>query len=239
MKCRALLSLLVFTCFCVVALAPNAFAQERKDAVDIDTDAMTSQTQFSAPCGADHMNLIWVIPIEFWKAAFAQDPSMTPQQRAEIIGALEEFVIFGVVQADISNLGAFNFYSESEVRGAVKLSFTDANGNARAIKLADTIPPDAQALLGAMKPILTAAMGNMGQNFHFLVVKDEDGQGGRAWDPFAFGKLSVGLQSRDGKALNAELDSPVDALYVPRKCPNGKDAHVTWKFCPWTGQELK
>jgi hypothetical protein len=199
---------------------------------------MTTQTQFSAPCGAEHMNLIWVIPVEFWKAAFEQDPSMDAAQRAEIVGALEEFVIFGIVQADISSFGSFNFYPESEVAGGLKLSYTDAEGKARAIKLADQIPPDAEQLLGAMKPILSAAMGNMGENFHFMVVKDEDGTGGRAWDPYAAGTLTVNLKARTGDELAAELDGPIDALFVPRKCPNGKDAHVTWKFCPWTGEKL-
>ena len=206
--------------------------------VDVDTDALTGQTQFSAPCGADHMNLIWVIPIEFWKAAFEQDPSMTAQQRAQIIGALEEFVIFGIVQADISDVGAFDFYSNAEVSGGLKMSYTDTEGNSRAIKLADEVPSDAQQLLGAMKPILTAAMGNMGQNFHFMVVEDNDGTGKRAWDPYAFGDTTVELKTRGGAELKAKLEGPVDALFVPRKCPNGKDAHVSWKFCPWTGEKL-
>jgi len=228
----------------LLAFPLRSDAQQRKAAVDVDIDAMTGETQFSAPCGVDHMNLIWAIPVEFWKVVFAQDPSMAESQRAEIIGALQEFVIFGVVQADITEAGAFDFYSEAEVSAAMTMAFTDGDGNARAIEKSESVPDDAQLLLSSMKPVLTAAMGPLGQNFHFIVVKDKDGisdsnsEAGRAWNPYAFGELTVNLKNRAGAALSAKLEGPVDALFVPRKCPNGKNAHITWKFCPWTGAEL-
>lgn len=237
---RFSLALLWFAvCGLSLILNPNAIAQERKAMADIDSDALTGDTQISAPCGADHMNLIWVIPIEFWKAAFAADASMTPAQKAEIIGALEEYVIFGIVQADIGDLGEFDFYTEGEVRKELKMSFADAEGKSRPIAPTDQVGQEAQQLLAALKPMLSAAMGNMGQNLHFVVVNDDAGEAGRTWDPYAGGVLNVDLKTRDGKALNGKMDGPINALFVPRKCPNGKDAHVTWKFCPWTGEVLK
>ena len=226
----------------LLAFPVSSDAQQRKAMADIDTDAMTGETQFSAPCSSGHMNLIWAIPVEFWKASFASDDSMSEQQRTEIIASLEDFVIVGVVQADIGDSGAFDFYSEEEVTAALKIAFTDTDGRTRSIAEAEDIPEATQQLLNAIKPILTAAMGQMGQNFHFVVIKDEatgsDGSKRRAWDPYAFGELTLSLKSREGAALSAKLPGPIDALFVPRKCPNGKNAHVTWKFCPWTGVEL-
>ena len=220
-------------------LNQSVLAQERKELGDIDTDALMSDTQISAPCEADHMNLIWAIPIEFWKAAFASDPSMTPAQRAQIIGALEEYVIFGIVQADIGDAGEFDFYSEAEVRNAVEMGFTDANGTTRKITPTDQIGTEAQQLIATLKPMLSAAMGSMGQNLHFIPVDDDAGEAGRTWDPYAPGVLHFHLKTRAGKTLKGEMEGPVNALFVPRKCPNGKNAHISWKFCPWTGEELK
>jgi hypothetical protein len=34
------------------------------------------------------------------------------------------------------------------------------------------------------------------------------------------------------------LETPLNSLFVPRTCPNGKPAHVSWKFCPWGGERL-
>ena len=206
---------------------------------EIDSDALTRDTQTTAPCDSDHMNLIWAIPVEFWKAAFASDPTMTPAQKTEIVAALEEYVIIGIVQADVGALGAFGFYPEEEVREGLSMTFTDVDGNERDIVPAAEIGVEAQALLAALKPILSAAMGNMGENLHFIVIDDDLDGTGRTWDPYAAGMLSIDLKTRDGEALNGRLEGPINALFVPRKCPNGKDAHVTWKFCPWTGKELK
>jgi hypothetical protein len=232
---------LLLSAVCGISLLLNSIAgaQERKPMAAIDTDGLTGDTQISAPCGSDHMNLIWAIPVEFWKAAFASDPSMTPAQSAEIIGALEEYVIIGIVQADIGDAGQFDFYSEDEVRGALNMSFTDADGKAREIVPTNQVGLEAQQLLAALKPMLSAAMGNMGQNLHFIVINDDAGESGRTWDPYAPGVLAVDLKTRAGKALEGRMEGPINALFVPRKCSNGKDAHVTWKFCPWTGEELK
>ena len=216
-----------------------AGAQQRRASADVDIDGLTADTQISAPSGGDHMNMIWAIPIEFWKAAFAADASMTPTQRAEIIGALEEYVVIGIVQADIGDAGDFDFYTEGEVRKELNMSFTDADGNNRPIIPTDQVGTDAQQLLATLKPMLSAAMGNMGENLHFIVVDDDAGEAGRTWDPYAVGVLHVDLKTRAGEALNGKMAGPINALFVPRKCPNGKDAHVTWKFCPWTGEALK
>lgn len=239
---RFLIPALVATSLAMALAFPvRSDAQQRKPMADIDTDAITGEMQFSAPCGADHMNLIWAIPVEFWQAVFAQDPSMTEQQRTEILAALQEFVIFGVVQADIAETGAFDFYSEAEIVAALNMVFIDADGKSRVIEKSASVPDDAQRLLSSMTPVLTAAMGQLGQNLHFIVVKDEASVSadGRAWDPYAFGELTMNLKNRDGAVLSAKLAGPIDALFVPRKCPNGKNAHVTWKFCPWTGVELE
>ena len=231
--------LAVFCAAFLCTLSSDADAQQRKALVEVDTDAMNSETQFSAPVSSNQMNLIWTIPIEFWKAVFEKDPTISAEQRAEIVGELENYLIVAVVQADVSNKGVFSFYSMNEVKSALSMSFTDADGNERPVTLATEVGLGTQQFLAVMKPTLTAAMGNLGENFHFMVVKDDDGKGDRVWDPYEFGTFTVNLKDREGKALTAKLEGPIDALFVPRKCPNGKDAHVTWKYCPWTGEELK
>jgi hypothetical protein len=34
----------------------------------------------------------------------------------------------------------------------------------------------------------------------------------------------------------ARIDPPINALFVPRVCEDGREAQVTWKFCPWMGR---
>ena len=224
----------IFWGFCVW----SGFAQKPKAFKDVDSDALTTETQLSAPCGSDEMNLVWVIPIEFWQVVFAQDPSITDAEADEVLNVLKGLVLVGVIQANISDLGAFDFYSEDEVKTGFRLIGVDQAGKRSPISEVAKIPDDAKILLETMRPILTAAMGNMGRNLHFIVMEDSNAGGGRAIDPYSSGKLEVHLVNRDGNPLKAEMEMPINSLFIPRKCPNGKDAHVTWKFCPWTGQKL-
>jgi len=94
-------------------------------------------------------------------------------------------------------------------------------------------------LLSMFKPMLGAAMGNMGENFHFFTLIDEDETGTRVIDPYRSGILKFNFAKRDGEQLKTQIEFPLNELFVPRKCPNGKDAHISWKYCPWTGKLLE
>ena len=62
--------------------------------------------------------------------------------------------------------------------------------------------------------------------------------GKRILDPYQPGGLQVDLKRKNNQPLQAKIEFPLNSLYVPRRCPNGKPAHVSWKFCPWTGAKL-
>ena len=38
--------------------------------------------------------------------------------------------------------------------------------------------------------------------------------------------------------MTARVELPINALFVPRLCSDGREAHVTWNYCPWTGERL-
>ena len=82
-------------------------------------------------------------------------------------------------------------------------------------------------------------MGNLGSNMHFFVLNDELESSPRLIDPYLKGHISIQLERRDEVQLDARIEMPLNSLFIPRKCPNGMDAHVSWKFCPWTGKPLE
>ena len=83
------------------------------------------------------------------------------------------------------------------------------------------------------------AMGNLGENMHFFVLPDVDSAGARLVSPHEFGTVEVKLGGRDSSSpVQLSVELPLDALFVPRVCPNGKPAHVTWTHCPWGGSKL-
>ena len=52
-------------------------------------------------------------------------------------------------------------------------------------------------------------------------------------------RLRVKLLNSDGEVRNnMSIDMPLNELFIPRLCNNGKPAHVSWHYCPWGGERL-
>lgn len=221
------------------ALALGLFAADRKELKDVEIDAFTTATQVS-PVGAgdNHLAMAWWIPSEFWESVLSRDDSFKKKDVDEMLETLEGYSMLAVVQADISAFGAFRFYRKNEVEKSLRLQFTDGEGKKHPVKMAEKVAPELQFLLESFRPMFTAAMGNLGKNFHFFVL-DDVVKGERFMDPYEVGTFDIGMEQRDETKMKATLSLPLDPLFVPRKCPNGKDAHISWSFCPWTGKKLE
>ncbi len=225
---------------CIVALAvTSAMAAEKKQMKDVDTDEFTTDTQITpAGAGDDHAALAWWIPNEFWKAILARDKTASEADKKAMLDALSGVSLVAVVQADISAFGAFKFYSKEEIERKMSISYTGADGNRLRLATMQTIDPDLQVVLGIFKPILGAAMGNLGSNMHFYVLNDKTNASLRLLDPYREGIINVKLTKRNGDLMTGNIEMPLNSLFIPRKCPNGKNAHISWNYCPWTGKKL-
>jgi len=214
------------------------YALEMKPLALVNADEFISNIQVSAPCDDDHFNIIWWIPFEYWQCLYENDDSTSIADKEMILNSFKPYSIIGVCQADVSVFGAFNFYEIDEVGEMLEVIYKAESGIRYRIRLAKDIDPNVNMLLDIFTPIFRAAMGNMGENFHFFVLTDYDSKDTRMINPYYYGTLYIHLGTRKSKLIEAQLALPVNALYVPRICPNGKEAHVTWKYCPWSGQRL-
>jgi len=231
---KVLLAVMVSSLF-----ATCAVAAEKKPIEEIDADALAGDTQITPKgTGDDHMAMVWWIPNEFWESIFSRDATISEADKEAMLRAMSGVSLLAVVQADISGLGAFQFYGKDEIKENLKIAYRNADGQKQKLSPLDDIGPDLQVVLGMFKPILGAAMGNMGSNLHFYVITDKSPTAARLADPYRQGQIDVRLTRRDGALLDARIETPINALFVPRKCPNGKEAHISWKYCPWTGKQL-
>ena len=220
-------------------VATQAGALERKPFADVDTDALTRQTQVSSSDSVEqHLGLVWWIPQEFWRTVLANDMNTSEADKQVVLDAFSGVFVLALVQADISALGAFHFYTREEVAAGLDVQARSTGADAVFLAPMGQVKPDLELVLGFMKPMLTAAMGNLGNNMHFFVYEDAGAGGARRIDPYEPGEVAVTLRTRDGRDYDSLLELPLDALYVPRTCPNGKAAHVSWRFCPWSGAPL-
>ncbi len=223
----------------LLLLCLSVQAAERLPIDKVDSNILTQETQKSD--GADNaMDLVWWIPVEFWEAALSGNPAITPQQVAEVVETLRPYSVIAVVQADISNQGAFHFFDEKKVTAGLRVEYRPANRSPVHISINELAHPDVVLLLNQLSPILTAAMGNMGENFYFFPLPDTDKNGDRLVSPYEEGVLRVTLAKREGLSRPPfEFQLPLDSLHEPRRCPNGQPAHISWKYCPWSGTKLE
>ena len=231
---------LIFSVMIVLTISNYSIATEKTPLKKVDIDAFTTDTQVSIPgIGDDHIALVWWIPNEFWEVIFSQDETISKTQQDELLDAMSGISMLAVVQGDITSFGAFKFYSKEVIETQMLVSFTDASGKRKKISLIQAVNPDLEILLSMFKPILGAAMGNMGNNFHFYVLNDKSNFSYRLLNPYREGYINVQLAKKNDEIMTANIELPLNSLFVPRKCPNGKNAHISWKYCPWSGIRLE
>jgi hypothetical protein len=224
----------------LMLMAAHAVAIERRAINDIDVDHITRDTQVVfAEAGEAHVALAWWVPNEFWQSILENDPTLGEENRKSMLDTMAGISLLAIVQADISQVGAFNFYTKEEIKNDMVVSFTDKGNKKQKLQPLESFSPDLGVVLGIFKPILSAAMGNMGKNFHFYVLADKNQKNQRLLDPYQKGVISIQLAKRNKETMNARIEMPLNSLFVPRICPNGKEAHITWNYCPWSGVKLK
>lgn len=221
-----------------LAFSGHAMAVEKKALRDIDTNAFTTDTQVMLQGSGDkHVALAWWIPNEFWQSILERDKNTSEADKRAMLDALAGTSLLAIVQADITPLGAFKYYSKDEIEKKMRLSFADAAGKSHKLKPLQEIDPNLEAVLGMFKPILSSAMGNLGSNMHFYVLNDK-ANASRLINPYQKGQLTIQLARKEAALMAANIELPLNSLFVPRKCPNGKAAHISWQYCPWNGERL-
>ena len=231
---------LLISAMIILTVSTYSMAAEKKPLKDVDTDAFTTDTQVTAQgAGDNHVALAWWVPNEFWGSIFSRDATTSEVDKKAMLDAMSGISLLAVVQADITSFGAFKFYSKEEIEEKMLISFTDASGKRQRLSPLQTVNPDLEVVLGVFKPILGAAMGNLGINMHFYVLNDKSNSSYRLLDPYRKGHISIQLSKRNEVLMTAGIEMPLNSLFVPRKCPNGKDAHISWKYCPWSGKRLE
>ena len=199
--------------------------------VEVNIDQLITETQLSNG-DPDDMNLVWWIPIEFWKAVFESEPSMTQDQINETIEVLKPYSMFAIVLGKIGPFGGVTYTKVGEIKQ--NLVLIDRNQKEYKPIEFEELNSDTQILVSSFKPILEHMLGEMGENVHFFVFPDYDKTSTRISNPKIDGEVAI-------RALDIEYvwKTPLGSLLAPKKCPvDGKILNGAWMFCPWHGVKL-
>lgn len=210
---------------------PPVPAPTPAQATHINVEALREETQKTLP-DSDRMTLIWWIPVEFWQATLADDPSTSKAQAEEFLKTVRPYVMFAVVDGRMGSFGGITYKSEEVIRSTIQV--VDIQGAVHRPLPENKVDPDTKNLLAIMKPVLTNMMGKMGENMHFVVFPAKDAAGRRLADPASEGTFSLKLGSDEYK-----WRLPLGSLLPPKICPvDGEVMSGAWKFCHWHGDKL-
>ncbi|QDL07321.1 hypothetical protein DP113_04805 [Brasilonema octagenarum UFV-E1] len=230
--------MILATLFGVSATAASAL--ERRMDKEIPINELFKEI-YQADISSNNLNAVLWMPFEYWKASLSHDKQVSPEVKKLLQSELGSVFILAVVQAESSpqtNLN-FNFFPEETVRRGLKVIHVSRDGQLRTLKLVEKNSNFMNVLKETIRPMLSQIAGQMGDNFWLFVYSDIDSSGRRLVSPYEPGELRVSLGDRRGlQKSKIKFEFPFNSLFVPRMCPNGKPAHVSWKYCPWDGTRL-
>jgi hypothetical protein len=73
-------------------------------AQDMDLQAVVRDTQIMRQNG-NSMDLVWWMPIEFWRGSFAKSPGISAKQLDELVGTIDDYIILSVLESTVGTLG--------------------------------------------------------------------------------------------------------------------------------------
>ena len=212
---------------CLVFLKGYAQTKELKD---ISLDALITETQFSSDT-PDAIEMIWWLPRSFWKVSFAQDPNASEADIQAIEDLLGDNELFAVINGKIGYFGGITYTPLNEILDEIRFFYKDEQ---LVIEETESISPDLTNFLSMMKPMMAKMLGPMGENLHFIVVKNN-----RTSNVLPIDANEAGILKVEMNEFSREVDLPLGSLLMEKKCPeDDKLLSGKWTYCPFHGKKL-
>ncbi len=114
----------------------------------------------------NQVTLVWWIPPEFWDVSMATSPNVSAQTAQEIRSAFRDYQVFAVVRATAGLQGLTDLQSKADLVSNARL---EVGGKPIAAVAPEQVPAGMQAMLGALKPMLSNMLGQFGKSMELIV----------------------------------------------------------------------
>ncbi len=194
-----------------------------------DVQELVRETQRTTTTGGQ-VSMVWWIPVQFWEESLNSNPAIPPDARAQVLGALADYTVIGVLRAGAGLGGLTNVIPKEEL---VKNLRVEIDGKVVEPLAPEKVSSTAQLLLLQMKPALGAIIGQVGQSLEFVVYPAKE-NGKALVDPAQPGNLAITFYGESHK-----WRLPLASLLPRRKDPKtGEDFPGNYNFNPYTGGKL-
>jgi hypothetical protein len=195
----------------------------------VDIDKLIQDTQRLTQ-GSTELVLVWWIPTEFWEATLAADPSVSEAQRSEFTKALDEYLVFAVVAADIGPMGGVKPRSRNTLLKHTELRI---GGVVQELIPSEDVSGDAANFVAVMKPMMANMMGQFGKGMEFFLYANG-----------THGKRLIKASEKGDLAFSAfgtdhTWRLPLASLLPPKIDPKTNEVFPgDYLFNPFTGTKL-
>jgi len=195
----------------------------------VDIREFVHETQQSINAN-QQMSMVWWIPPEFWDVALAGNPNITPKNAADIRAAFDGYQLFAIVRAGAGIGGLTTSQTPAELMGNARFL---VEGKAIQPLAPEEVPPAMQTMLGAMRPLLSNMLGQLGQNM-VLVVYPGMLDGHPLIDPLKSGSFQYSLYDQ-----TFHWRMPLASLLPKRLDPKTHEEFPgNYVYNPYTGDKL-
>jgi hypothetical protein len=197
----------------------------------VDMQKFVQETQ-KLDRGPNSFRFVWWIPTEYWKEIFRNNPNLTEDQKKTLIRAVEDYIVFSVIDGKTTQLGSVVPASRDEIVS----KFSLAIGQGKQMKpLPDAeVSSDTKNLFAMMKPVIANMLGQFGQGMEFICFQGVDSKGKRLLDPVGNVSFSATLGASTFKwrlPLGSLLPPKYDSL-------TGEMFPGNYIYNPFTGSKL-
>jgi hypothetical protein len=110
--------------------------------------------------------LVWWIPPEFWQVSLSNNSAVPAEQAAQIVAAMRDYQVFALVRASTGIQGLTELQSKADLVSNAHLA---VGGKAITPIAPEKVPGGVQTMLGALRPMLTTMLGQLGQSMELVV----------------------------------------------------------------------
>jgi hypothetical protein len=224
-------------CLSLIALflmVLNAGAVERLPLRDVQVDAFVKETQ-SMFTSKDEAIYIQRWPAEYFLLLLDEMNGDRESERAIHVKNImkNRFVVaVAILKSTGSDSGRFLDFVDVAKRIKIKIV---KNKHSYPLELIGD--QEVAKLISETGGYLVHGLERVVEGTHFLIYEASDHFDGQLYSPYENDEINISYTGDDREYVFS-VATIMDSLFKPRFCENGRKAHVTWMFDPWSGKKL-
>jgi hypothetical protein len=194
----------------------------------VDIQQLTRETQRISQA-SQQLTLVWWMPQALWEASLSGSSMLTPDGRAQVLAALQDYTIFVIARAKLT-MATLDARPKAEMLSNARL---EVDGKTIDSLAPEQLTPTAQAILVSIKPIFAAMLGKLGQSVEMVIYPSKQGDQ-RLLDPLKPGSFTYTLYDQ---TFTWKL--PLGSLLPPKVDPKTSEEFPgNYQYNPYTGEPL-